>query len=178
MIRKHKRYTHPKKPYEKTRIAEENVLLERYGLKNKKEIWKALAKVRYFRHRAMKLAKSPLEEQEVFFAKLKNLNLKANSISDVLALNVEDILKRRLQSVLVSKGLANTMRQARQLITHKKVCINGRIVNLPSYLVSINEEKNISIKQNKKQKNTSADKNPSEQNPPVEEKDKEVVQNE
>lgn len=163
MIRKSKRYVRPKKPYERNRIQEENVLIQRYGLKNKREIWKALAKVRYFRHRAMNLAKSPIQEQEIFFSKLKNLGLKANSTSDVLDLKVEDILKRRLQSVLVSKKLANTMKQARQLITHKKVCIEGKVINSPSYLVSLEEEKTISIKQ----KSKSSEKTPETTTPSV-----------
>ncbi|MBS3089680.1 30S ribosomal protein S4 [Candidatus Pacearchaeota archaeon] len=145
MIRKPKMYVRPKKLYQSSRIAEENILKEKYGLKNKKEIWKTNAKLGYFRRRAKSLARSSLEEQEVLFRKLQNLGLKTSTISEVLALKIEDILERRLPTVLLRKGLANTSRQARQLVTHKKVTIDGKIVNIPSYIVSISEENKIKV---------------------------------
>jgi len=141
MIRKPKMYVRPKKLYQSSRIAEENILKEKYGLKNKKEIWKTNAKLGYFRRRAKSLARSSLEEQEVLFRKLQ----KTSTISEVLALKIEDILERRLPTVLLRKGLANTSRQARQLVTHKKVTIDGKIVNIPSYIVSISEENKIKV---------------------------------
>ena len=63
MIRKRKMFARPKKAYEKTRITEENVLVEKYGLKNKREIWKTIAKIKYYRQRAKDLAKKTDEEQ-------------------------------------------------------------------------------------------------------------------
>lgn len=149
MIRKKKRFVRPKKAFESARIKEENVLLERYGLKNKREIWKTIAKVNYFRRRAKALAKETREEQEVLFKKLQQLGLKTNTLADVLALNVENLLKRRLQTVVVDKSIAKTMKHARQMIVHKKILINGKAVNTPSYLVSIDEEKQISARESK-----------------------------
>lgn len=146
MIRKGKRYVRPKKLYEKSRIDEENTLVDRYGLKNKREIWKAIAKVSYYRRRAKALAKSPREEQDVLFGKLQALGLKAESIADVLALSVENILRRRLPTVVAQKGLAHTVRQARQMVVHKNVRIGGKVVNVPSYLVSVVEESKITVK--------------------------------
>jgi ribosomal protein S4 len=64
-------------------------------------------------------------------------------ISDVLALNKEDWLKRRLQTVLFSKGIALTPNQARQLIVHKHVSISGQVINVPSYMVKFKEESEI-----------------------------------
>ena len=52
MIRKKNKFSWPRKLYDKNRISDENKLVEEYGLKNKKEIWKAEAKVKYFRNRA------------------------------------------------------------------------------------------------------------------------------
>lgn len=146
MIRKTKMFTRPKKAYEKSRIEEENKLVEQYGLKNKREIWKTAAKVNYFRRRAKELAKSPVNEQQVLFDKLQALGLNASSISDVLALTTEDLLKRRLATVVAAKGLANTARHARQLIAHKKVLINGKAINIPSYLVRVSDEAHLSVK--------------------------------
>src|SRR3989344_3064710 len=146
MIRKKKLYLRPKKPFQLTRIKEEDALVKRYALKNKREIWKTIAKVTYFRHRAKELSKMPIEEQEVLFNKLKAIGLNTNTIADVLDLKVENLLDRRLTSVLAQKKIANTVRHARQLVTHKKVLIDGKAVSSPSYLVKVAEENKIKIK--------------------------------
>ena len=150
MIRKSKKYVKPRKAYELSRIKEENVLMTRYALKNKREIWKTLAKVNYFRSRAKDLAKSSSEEQQVLFNKLKSMGLGVNSIADVLDLKLENLLERRLQTVVVKKGLATTPKQARQLVVHKKVLIDGNVVNIPSYIVHVEQEASISLKKNAK----------------------------
>ena len=84
--------------------------------------------------------------QEVLFNKLKALGLKVSSIADVLALNVESLLERRLPTIVFKKKLASTPKQARQFITHKKVLVNGRAVNIPSFIVTRNLEDKISLK--------------------------------
>jgi len=149
MKRKHKLYVRPKKAYEKTRIKEENTLVNKYGLKNKREIWRTIAKVDYFRRRAKALAQAGAEEQEVFFNKLKKIGLKTETISDVLSLKVENLLERRLPTILVRKNMAKTAQQARQLVAHKKIFIDGKVVNVPSYIVAVQEENKISIKPSK-----------------------------
>ncbi len=146
MIRKKKLYSRPMKRYEKGRIEDENKLTKRYGLKSKREIWKAQSKIDYFRKRAMALARLSLEEREVFFKKLQNLGLKVNQLADILGLKVEDLLDRRLSTVIVKKGLANTPKQARQMIVHKRILVNEKVVNAPSYVVSVDEEGSISVK--------------------------------
>jgi len=158
MIRKHKNYSRPKKPFELGRIKDENILLAKYGLKNKREIWKTTAKVNYFRHRAMDLSDSPQEEKNILFNKLKNIGLNVSSTADVLALTIEDLLNRRLQTIVFKKAHASSIKQARQFITHRKVLINNKVNNVPGYIVSIEEEKNLSIKPlklNKKEQNES-----------------------
>ncbi len=146
MIRKHKKYSRPRKLYESQRIADENALVESYGLKNKREIWRTEARVRYFRTRAKQLITAKQQEQEALFGKLRTLGLNVNSIADVLALNKEDLLKRRLSSILVSKNMATTHKQARQMITHKRVSLGGTVVSSPGYLVPVSDEKGISLK--------------------------------
>jgi len=146
MIRKKRLYSRPKKAYELSRIKEENALMEKYGLKNKREIWKSLAKVNYFRRRAKALAKSPIEKQQVLFNKLNALGIKVSSIADVLALKLEDLLERRLPTVVAKRGFAKTPQQARQFVVHKKVLINDKVNNTPSYLVPVSEENHISIR--------------------------------
>ena len=153
MIRKKKMFARPRKAYEKSRIEEENALVEKYGLKNKREIWKTLAKVNYFRGRAKALAKSSMEEQKVLFDKLKFIGLNTNTISDVLALKVEDLLERRLPTVMVKKKIANAPRQARQMVVHKRVMIEGKAINVPSYLVPVSQEHSITVRHSARKKN-------------------------
>jgi len=146
MIRKRKKFAWPKKLYDKPRIIEENKLLAKYGLKNKREVWKSESKIKYFRTRAKGLITAEQEEQQKFFDKLNKIGLKVENISDVLALKKEDLLKRRLPSVLIEKNLANAPKQARQMVVHKRVMIKNKVVNVPSYLVSVDEENLISIR--------------------------------
>ena len=146
MIRKKNLYVKPRKMYQKERIQEENVLLKKYGLKSKKEVWKTLAKVNYYRHRARELAKRPLDEQEVLFTKLKAIGLKVNNIADVLNLKIEDLLQRRLPTIVFERKFAPTVKTARQMVVHKRVMINGKIVNTPGYLVEVSEENSINVK--------------------------------
>ena len=150
MIRKKKNYNRPKKLFDKSRIDYENKLVKKYGLKNKKEIWKTLEKINYYRRRAMALAKAPLEEQEVLFNKLRDIGLNTNTSADVLALQIEDLLKRRLSSIVADKKIATTIKEARQMIAHKRILIDGKVVNTPGYIVKVSEEKLISLKKIKK----------------------------
>lgn len=146
MLRKRKKFAWPKKLFDKPRILDENKLVKKYGLKNKKEIWKADYKIKYFRSRAKSLITAEQETQQKFFVKLNEIGLKVETIADVLALNKEDLLGRRLPSVLVSKKLANTHQEARQMVVHKRVMVGGQVVNVPSYLVKVKEERLVSIK--------------------------------
>ena len=146
MIRKRKKFEWPKKLWDKPRILDENKLKLKYGLKNKREIWKTDAKVKYFRNRGKNLITAEQDEQQIFFDKLNKIGLKIQTIADVLSMEKEDLMKRRLATVVYKKGLADTPRQARQMIVHKRVLVGGNVVNIPSYLVKVEEEKNIILK--------------------------------
>ena len=152
MLRKHKIYSRPKKRFDKTRILEEAEIVKKYGLKNKKEIWRAEAKIKSIREKAKKLISKGYEEQEVLFNQLRKIGINVNTIPDVLGLSKEDILKRRLQSVIVYNHLSTTSKGARQLITHKKVLVDNKVINSPSYIVPVNLEKKISLKPQKQKK--------------------------
>ena len=150
--RKRSLYTKPRKLYDKARIEEENNVQFKYGLKNKREIWKANSKVSDFRRRAKLLIPQSEEEKQKFFARLNKMGLKVTSIADVLALTMENWLDRRLQTFVVKKALAKTPDQARQLIVHKHVLVNNRTVNSPSFVVSIDLENKIELKKQKVKK--------------------------
>ena len=150
MKRKHKTYSKPKRPFDKVRIEEEAGIKKEFGLKNKKEIWKAEARIKSMREKAKKLISASPEEQKLLFDKLKKIGLNVNAISDVLALTKEDYLKRRLQTIVAIKRISTTLRGARQLITHKKILVNGKVVNTPSYIVPVELEEKITKRPNKK----------------------------
>ena len=146
MKKKHKRYSRPKRPFDKERIEEEGKIKKEFGLKNKKEIWKAEANIKSIREKAKKLISAEVGEQKALFDRLKKIGLEVNSIADVLSLDKEDYLKRRLQTILVKKKFAPTVKSSRQLIVHKKVMINGNVIDSPSYTIPIDLEDKISLK--------------------------------
>lgn len=146
MKRKHKLYSRPKRPFDKARIEEEAKIKEEFGLKNKVEIWRADSAVKGIRGKAINLISKTQEEQKALFDKLKKIGFKVNSIADVLSLDKRDYLNRRLQTIVFKKRLARTPKQARQMITHRKILVTGRAVDSPSYLVPVELENEIKVK--------------------------------
>jgi small subunit ribosomal protein S4 len=160
MKRKHKNYSRPKKAFDKVRILEEAEIIKEFGLKNKKEIWKAEAKVKIMREKAKNLISSSAENQKKLFEQLQKIGLNVKSIADVLSLNKSDYLNRRLETVVFQKKLAPTIKTARQLIAHKKILVDGEVVSIPSYIVPVELENKISLKHSKpkiKKKETSTE---------------------
>ena len=163
MKRKHKTYSKPKRPFDKSRIDEEAIIKKDYGLKNKKEIWKADSQIKSIREKAKKLIGVDAEEQKALFERLKEIGLDVNSIADVLSLDKKDLLNRRLQTIIVRKKLATTSKSARQLITHRKVLVEEKVVNSPSYIVPVHLEDKITLKEKAKKKEVPTSKDvPSE----------------
>lgn len=151
MKRKHKKYSKPRRPFDKARIEAERLIIEEFGLKNKREIWKAEARIKEIRERAKKLISAQPEEQKKLFARLKKIGLNVSSIGEVLSLTGKDWLMRRLQTILVSQRLAKTPKSARQLISHRKVLVDGKAVDSPSFIVPVELEYKITLKtKNKK----------------------------
>ena len=150
MKRKHKKYSRPKRPFDKARIEDEKKIKEEFGLKNKKEIWKVESEIKSLRKKAKKLISADKGEQEAMFERLKKIGLKVNSLSDILALEKRDYLQRRLQSVIIKNKIAPTAKSARQLITHKKILVDGRIIDSPSYIVPVSLENKIILKKSAK----------------------------
>lgn len=144
-----KKYDTPRFPWRTDVLQEELKLLGQYGLRNKHELWRHKTMLSKFRGIARSLiGKSPEErrkmEQELL-TKLKKLGVLYETavLDDVLDLTIEDILERRLQTIVFRKGLSKTIYQARQLITHGHISIGKQRVTIPSYLVTREEEKQI-----------------------------------
>ena len=172
--RKRKKYEKPRKRFDSVRIKEENILVNTYGLKNKREIWKAKSVTSKIRKRAKNLISKGDNEQTKFIEKLKQKGILVENISDVLALGEKDILERRLQTIVCKKKLAKTLKQARQFITHKYILVNDQVVNTPSFWVSRDLENQIEIKPLKekpKKESVPAEEKTTEE--PVEENEKE-----
>jgi small subunit ribosomal protein S4 len=140
-----KLYETPNHPFQGGRIAEERDLLGRYGLKNKEELWRAQSELRSYRREARSLLAQFVDEggqAEPFLDRLRRYGVLGadDGLGAVLALDVTDVLERRLQTVVYRQGLANTPRQARQFISHGHITVDGRRVRVPSYTVSVEEE--------------------------------------
>ena len=144
--RKQKEYKRPKKLFDSQRIEEENKLIRKYGLKNKKEIWKAESQIAKLRRRAKILISKSDEEQKEFFKKLNKIGFKVENIADVLGLTKEDWLDRRFQTFVFKKGIAKSIRGARQLIAHKNILVDDGVVNSPSFLITTDLENKIKLK--------------------------------
>jgi len=153
----------PKKSFDKKRIEEEAVILRKYGLKNKKEIWKAEAEISKLRSTAKNLIRESEERKKEFFEKLNKIGFNVKNIPDILGLTKEDQLERRLQTFVFKKGFAKTAKQARQLITHKNILINKKVVNIPSFIITKELENKISLKERKHKTGEKKEEKPTEE---------------
>ena len=150
----------PTHPWKQARIDEEHDLKERYGLKKvggMREIWREKSALRRHRNQAMKLI-GRVDSTEGHYAKEKEQLLNSLTkkgllqtgadVGDVLEINVEHMLSRRLQSVVYYKGLAPSMRAARNLIVHGHICIGDQRMTVPGYHVLKEEEDSLQYSEN------------------------------
>jgi small subunit ribosomal protein S4 len=143
-------YDKPKHPWQGDRIKAEDELVKKYGLKNKKELWKAQTLLRRFRQRSRELQakvrykdKQAEKERTELLGRLGSIGLlplEGASLNDVLALDIEAVLSRRFQTMAYVKGLAYSTKQSRQLIVHGHAAIGDRKVTIPGYYVKRDEE--------------------------------------
>ena len=146
----------PPHPWKQARIEEEHALKEKYGLKKvggMREIWREKSALRRHRNQAMKLI-GRVDSSEGHFARekrdlLRSLHNKGllheeSSLDDVLSITVEQMLSRRLQSVVYFKGLAPSMRSARSLIVHGHISIGDQRMTVPGYKILRSEEEELS----------------------------------
>src|SRR3989344_4964271 len=135
--RKRKQYETPRKHWDKQLLEKERKLVDFYGLKNKKELRKLETWLKYKRQIAKGLLALTLEKrmqrQQELMSGLRKIGLvKAEaSLDDVLGLKIEELLEKRLQTLVLRRGLANTTKQARQFVVHCHISINGKKVDAP-----------------------------------------------
>ncbi|NIA11427.1 MAG: 30S ribosomal protein S4, partial [Nitrospiraceae bacterium] len=148
----HKSYSTPRHPWQTEKLTFESELIKTYGLRNKREVWTAENILRKYRRAARRLlAESAAKRELVGHAKNEAdqiitrlhrfgvLQSGAN-LDDILILEIGNILERRLQTQVYRQGLAHSIRQARQFITHGHIGVSDRKTTIPGYTVSREEE--------------------------------------
>ena len=78
----------------------------------------------------------------------RNYYKKAERMKGMTGENLMTILESRLDNVIFRLGFARTRREARQIVDHKHVLVNGKCINIPSYLIEAGDT--ISIKEDKR----------------------------
>lgn len=148
--RNRRKYEKPKEMWSTERIKADNALRDEYGLKSMKELWLAQTRVSRVRRNAREFLSgaasgSTTKDEQAMIGRLTKYGITKSgaTLDDLLDLNEMSFLERRLQSVVMRKGLAKSMKQARQIIVHGFIAINGKRANRPGYLVSLDEEKGI-----------------------------------
>ncbi|MEM0147137.1 MAG: 30S ribosomal protein S4 [Candidatus Micrarchaeaceae archaeon] len=143
-----KKYEAPSIMWNNARITQEHDIKAKYGLKTMHEEWLAESELRRIRKNVREILAGRQSEEtgKQIIRRLASYGIVSSSatLDELLSINVDSLLSRRLQSVIVKKGMARTLRQARQLITHGFISINGRKVTVPGYLVKTSEESAIS----------------------------------
>ena len=66
----------------------------------------------------------------------RNLYKKAERMPGLVGTNLMTLLELRLDNIIFRMGFARTRREARQVVTHRHVLVNGKVVNIPSYKVT------------------------------------------
>ena len=141
-----KKYKRPRKPWDKDVLVESIKLAGEYGLRNKREVWRAMTLAAKYKKIARKILSSGVKrDHQLETAVLKKLIklgiLEENAkIGNLLDITAEDFLKRRLQTLVFKKGLARSIYEARQLVVHGHIKIGDRVIKIPSYIVSREEE--------------------------------------
>lgn len=148
MKRQQKKYEKPLRPWDKTRLETEKKLKKDYGLRRKKEIFRAESILRNYRRIARSLAaKRDKDKEKILLDKLIKMGLITPnaSLDNILALGIENILERRLQSLVFRKGLAHSVKQSRQFIIHGHIAVDGKRIRWPSMIVPLSDETKISF---------------------------------
>ena len=144
-----KTFRRPRQIWTTEQLSSELYLIGSYGLRSKSELWKAQTKVADIRNQARELLALTVEARQIQETKLLNylhklgLVKESATLDDVLNLKLEDILERRLQTIIMKKGVSKSPQQSRQLVVHGHVSIGERVINIPGYMVRKDEEPTI-----------------------------------
>jgi len=141
----------PKRPLNYDLMMDELKTLGTFGLKTKRELWKTqteLSRIRFQARSILALRQEIRERKEpILIQSLSKIGLvdKNSTLDDVLNLQVNDLLSRRLQTIAQRKLYFKTPYQVRQAITHGHIMIGDNVVTIPSYIVKTEEETKIHL---------------------------------
>lgn len=144
-----KKYVAPKKPFDSDRFEQELQLIGAYGLRNKKELWKHRTDLSNYRRNARQMLALPpadrAQNERELVTKLSRIGILTTepTLDHVLDLTLENLLERRLQTIVFRKGMASSMHHARQLVTHGHIALDGARVNTPQRLITVTEEERL-----------------------------------
>ena len=147
--KRRKLFRRPRMIWTTDQLNAELYVMGSYGLRNKRELWKAQTEVARIRNQARALlalsseARSEKEKRLLNFLNRLGLVKEGATLDDILNLKVEDLLERRLQTIMMKKSGTKSPYQARQIVSHGHVSIGNRKVNIPGYLVRTDEEPQI-----------------------------------
>ncbi len=139
----------PKRPLNYELKMEELKTLGTFGLRTKRELWKAHTELSRVRHQARSLLalrqEVRAEKEPILMKSLTRIGLVSAeaTLDDVLNLNATDLLSRRLQTIVTKKLGFKTPYQARQAVIHGHIMIGERKINIPSYTVTVEEESSV-----------------------------------
>ena len=141
----------PKRPLNFDLKMEELKILGTFGLKPKRELWNARTELSRVRNQARSLLALRQDvrdrEEPILLKSLSRVGYVEPdaTLDDVLNLELSDLFSRRLQTVVQKKFFFKTPYQARQAVSHGHILIGDRIVNIPSYVVSVDEESKVKL---------------------------------
>ena len=124
-INKSRTFKTPRRPFEKDRLDNEMQLIGKYGLRNKKEVWRVqvtLARIRKAARELLTLEQNDprrIFEGSALMRRMFRYGLLSqdeNKLDYVLGLTLHKFMDRRLQTVVYKKGLARSVHHARVLI--------------------------------------------------------------
>ena len=139
----------PKRPLNYELKMDELQTLGTFGLRTKRELWKAhteLSRVRQQARSLLALTQKVRDEKEPILLKsLARIGLIPSdaTLDDVLNLKPTDLLARRLQTIVSNKLGFKTPYQARQAVIHGHIMVGDRKVDIPSYTVTVAEEDSV-----------------------------------
>jgi small subunit ribosomal protein S4 len=144
-----KSWRKPKRPLNYELKMDELQTLGTFGLRTKRELWKAhteLSRVRQQARSLLALTQKVREEKEPILLKsLARIGLipRDATLDDVLNLKPTDLLARRLQTIVSNKLGFKTPYQARQAVIHGHIMVGERKIDIPSYTVTVDEEDSV-----------------------------------
>jgi small subunit ribosomal protein S4 len=139
----------PKRPLNYELKMDELQTLGTFGLRTKRELWKAHTELSRVRQQARSLLalteEARAEKEPILLKSLSRIGLVSenSSLDDVLNLKPTDLLARRLQTIVSKKLGFKTPYQARQAVIHGHIMVGDRKVDIPSYTVTVAEEDSV-----------------------------------